>query len=300
MLRTLSICFLASLPAFAQEKKPAPPPAGLTITGADKEDVGAGEKSGDSGVGAAAILPPRGQCRFETATKPRRIPPGGAGTLVVVMVLEGDAVLVAPPPVTFDIRDRQGPVRLGMPQFRPAKAAVVAPAFQGREVYDNTAMIDIPVEVDVGAPFGKHVVAVGLNFDLHQGKTGSQIGRFADVARCEIEIGMPDPAVSPPSKTDRQGTAKPQVEPSNLGTPSPASTRERVGGKPVPAPGDSAAIRAAAPPPPPDQPSAPGQDPVREEQTPDAPEPSGAGTFWVLGAGACLLIALVALLLRRR
>jgi LPXTG-motif cell wall-anchored protein len=295
MLRYSMICLLASLPLLAQDRKPTPAPS---RGGAEEKET---EMSGDKGPDAVApvpsnvVMPTRGQCHFVPATMPRRVAPGGDGTLVVVMVLEGDAVLVSPPPVTFELRDRQGPIQLGVPQFRPAKLATLATAFQGREAYDNTAIIDIPFRVDPSTPFGKHPVVLGLAFELHMGRSGHPIGRFSDVVKHDLEVGTPEPIPSVSSAAGgRTGVGQDsaptpstptvtRAADASVGSDNPPSIEARMPEAParttvVPADPESAAA-----------------DP--ELHSPAPPESS---SIWFLVAGASLLVALVAMLFRRR
>ncbi|MEQ1730973.1 MAG: hypothetical protein ABL982_21600, partial [Vicinamibacterales bacterium] len=65
-----------------------------------------------SGLRAVAL-------RFDPSYRPRRLVPGGTGTLSVVVSLIGDNVLVRDPGATFVVEPEQGPIEVGAPVFRP-------------------------------------------------------------------------------------------------------------------------------------------------------------------------------------
>ena len=138
----------------------------------------------------------RGHCHFVSACLPGRVLPGGSGTMVVTMVLDGDAVLVSPPPMTFNSPTDQGMVSVGSPTFRPAKVATLAKAFQGQPAYDNYAILDVPFTVSQQAALGsKHAVSLQMVFDLHSGTSGSMLARFSDSTSATFEVN-PDTTVA--------------------------------------------------------------------------------------------------------
>ncbi len=233
LLRALSLACLIALPAIAQEKNPGArtgkqepvrmdESGGVNEKGEESAD-GTGDAKGEEKPAAPAIRSPRGFAHFVTTSQPKRIPPGGSGNLVIIMVLEGDAVLTSPAPVTFDFLPEQGPFRLGQPVLRPASLAALAPGFQGREVYDNTATIDVPITVMQNQILGKHHVSIGLTFELHQGRTATSLGQFQDRVGQELEIGIPEAPVG-----GQAGGA--------VGAAVPANGQAAVAGAPVAAP----------------------------------------------------------------
>lgn len=308
MLR--SALALLLLPCFAVpilgQQKPDP-----NQENPQKEETGEIEdgKVSEKDREAAANQPrsARGMCHFVTACVPKRVPPGGSGTIVVVMVMEGDSVLLTPPPVTFDYPEQQGSIRMGQPQFRPARTATLATAFQGNPVYDNTAMIDIPFTVATNTVFGKTNAWVNLTFDLHQGRTGQPIGRFTDRATCDIEIGIPEQPVSATQLGGEVGAtggsvaranSQPASQPSAAGETPPAVAGKEGAGAPGEANGQI--LGEVQPPPAPRDPTPapmPSGEPVDGGP---AVVPGDGGTLWLMVAGGFLLVAAVALLATRR
>src|SRR5438045_1855889 len=125
-LRILNALLLLAMPVLAQEATKATPPqktkqvqSADVAAGETGEAVSADGKEGKEKTEPSGPPAPRsahGQCHLVGSVHPKRVLPGSSGTLVVVMVMESDAVLVAPPPVTFQIPPDQGPVHLGQAQ----------------------------------------------------------------------------------------------------------------------------------------------------------------------------------------
>lgn len=137
-------------------------------------------------------------CRFAASVKPAKLLPGQSGTLVVSALLSGQAVLQPPAPISIVGSRQQGFVTLGDIRFRPAELGRHAAGYQGRPVYDNYAIFEIPVTVGADVAMGaKQNVNVDLQFDIYDGFSAQPIGRFLDRFSVEVEVGaVPDPMVA--------------------------------------------------------------------------------------------------------
>ena len=136
-------------------------------------------------------------CRFVAACKPAKLLPGQTGTLLVTALLQGSAVIPSPAPVELLPRKGVAPITVGQLRVRPAEPGRLAQAYQGRPVYDNYAVFEVPVTMTSEAKVGeKHTVSLDLKFDLYDGNSAQPVGRFVDRVATEIEVGVvPDPIV---------------------------------------------------------------------------------------------------------
>jgi hypothetical protein len=236
-------------------------------------------------------------CRFRAALKPEKLLPGQTGTLTIVASLLGDAVLPAPPP-TLELVNAgtQGEVTLGTLIARPAPVGRHARGYLGRPVYDNYALLDVPVTLSPNAAVGtKHVVAVELKFDLYDGNSAQPIGRFLDRVSTTIEAGRPlDPVVQgvPRARSETLPPTGAQAEPPPpVAEPKPAAapvrSAEPIDAQPV-APAPLAPAPAATEP-----------GPATAPPTPDV-DAGGGLPLPLLFGGGVLLLAVVVLLTRRR
>lgn len=147
-------------------------------------------------------------CRLHISVTPPKLLPGQSGTVKVLMAFQGKAVLPVPAPLELVGAAQQGMLTLGAYTLSPAPMGKLASAYLGRPVYDNYAVLEMPVTMSPSAALGsRHVVAVDLKFDLYDGSSGQPIGRFLDRVATELDVGtVPDPAV-------RGGAKKPASEP---------------------------------------------------------------------------------------
>lgn len=147
-------------------------------------------------------------CRLHISVTPPKLLPGQSGTVKVLMAFQGKAVLPVPPPLELVGAAQQGMLSLGAYTLSPAPMGKLASAYLGRPVYDNYAVLEMPVTMSPSAALGsRHVVAVDLKFDLYDGSSGQPINRFLDRVSTEVDVGtVPDPAV-------RGGAKKPVSEP---------------------------------------------------------------------------------------
>jgi hypothetical protein len=179
-----------------------------------------------------------GMCRFIAAMKPQKLMPGQTGTMVVTAVLNGQAVIPFPAPVEMLGARRQGIVDLGELAIRPAEPGTLQTAYQGRPVYDNFAVLEIPVVMSPDAQLGKkQQVAVELRFDIYDGSTAQPIGRFVDRVQSEVEVGLtPDPAVQTPRGRSENSAGAPPSEASTASgqaapVPAPKEPDRIIGGQ---------------------------------------------------------------------
>jgi hypothetical protein len=239
-------------------------------------------------------------CRFVPAVKPAKLMPGQTGTLVISVLFNGQAVLPSPAPMELMGSPKQGVVTLGGLSIQPAEPGRHAAAYLGRPVYDNYAILEIPVTVAPDAAIGtKQAVGIDLRFDIYDGSSAQPIGRFVDRVAAEIEIGrVLDPVVvglatSAPAAA-ATGAAQPVAGEAEVagrpgaGTVSP----ERViGAQTEPIAALEPAVRDAEP----AVPTAVDPDWSNLQHPDDSPVPL---PIWI--GGGILLLALVLLLARRK
>jgi hypothetical protein len=235
-------------------------------------------------TGASAL------CRFQASVTPPRLLPGQTGILRIVASLQGDAVIPSPAPLEVLSGPNQGPITLGASTIRPAAPGQLAKAYLGRPVYDNYAVLEMPVTMGMEAELGKkHQVKVDLKFDLFSGTSGTVFGRYLDHATAEIEVGSsPVPVAG----------AAPAALPST-----PAANEVPVTSPPAAGPAGDAAGATG-----PVQghviaPAEPAPSPVAVAPTPNVlPTASAEGElppFLLIGGGALLLVV-VLLFVRRK
>jgi hypothetical protein len=234
-------------------------------------------------------------CRLQASLKPEKLMPGQSGVMTILATLQGDAVLPAPPP-TLEVLNaaQQGEVTLGTLSARPAVNGRHARGYLGRPVYDNYALLDVPVTMSANAQLGsKHVVAVELKFDLYDGNSAQPIGRFLDRVSTMVEVGkVLDPAVQGgvrAAATTPPPTGEPAVPP-----PQPQPAAVRTATEPVrvdPNPIAPASTPTASP-------ELPASD--SQVQAPSAAAEDGGLPVPLLIGGGVLLLAVILLLARRR
>jgi hypothetical protein len=136
-------------------------------------------------------------CQFRVHSEPVKMMPGQSGKLLVTALLRGTAVLPASAPLVLALAQDQGMVTLGTPTVLPARPGHLHAAFQGAPVYDNYAVMEVPVTISQEAAIGSTLpVRLQLDYELLNGDTAAPIGKFSDVAPAKIEVGVAlDPAV---------------------------------------------------------------------------------------------------------
>ncbi len=232
-------------------------------------------------------------CQFVATVKPAKLMPGQSGTLRIVATLQGDAVIPSPAPLELTPAPSQGPVQLGTHTLRPAEAGRLAKGYLGRPVYDNFAVLEVPVTMAADALLGsKHVVAVDLKFDLYDGSSAQVIGRFLDRAATEVEVGLtPDPAVQGGRRRDQQPSGASEPAPVVTSQAAPATLPE------TPLTGNVLVAREPVPVAPAETESAPRSNAANT--LPSAAEDESFPPFLLVGGGV-LVLGLVVLLARKK
>jgi hypothetical protein len=236
-------------------------------------------------------------CRFISALRPAKLMPGQSGVMVITAVLQGQAVLPSPAPIEMIAQPQQGPVSLGSLTIKAAEPGRLPTAYLGRPVYDNYAVMEVPVTLASNAEVGKkHLISVDLQFDLYDASSTQPVGRFIDRAAMELEVGaVPDPPIAGgvPARSTAAPAAKPSTPTGDVVSADKSgsvSAPKVIGNAVAPAesPAESSVGVTAAP-----QPAA------------SLPPPSGGDAgeglplVPILGGGA-LLVLLVVMLLRRK
>lgn len=234
----------------------------------------------------------KAHCRFVAACRPPKLLPGQSGVLMITAILQGQAVLPAPLQLKMTPRVKVGSVSLGALAAHPALPGTMAKAYINRPVYENTAVFEVPVTMGNDAKLGqKTPLAVDLEFDLYDGKSGQAIGRFIERVSADVEIAPHvDPEVAGRANKPKV-TPKPvvAVEPVNKQSSQEDATKpdgNAMGGKATEVP-----VAGAKP-----------AEVVEPATSGDLPptETGGIGMPYmlVIGGGAFLLV--IALLLMRK
>ncbi len=146
-------------------------------------------------------------CRATVHSNPRRLSPGQSGTLKVLVTLRGDAVALSKSFAELVLDDVRGFV-CGKPGVALAPVSMRAGRFLGKPVHDDYILFDVPVTVADDLETPQNIYVGGLiTLDLHDGKTGAEMGRFyTDVAGL-VKVGTPLPhvEVAKPSKSEASG-----------------------------------------------------------------------------------------------
>jgi hypothetical protein len=233
-------------------------------------------------------------CRFVSKIEPEKLMPGQTGKIVLAAMLTGQAVLPSPLPIEMLGSRRQGLVELSELLVYPADSASLAPGYQGREVYDNYAVMEIPITMSPTAEIGrKQPVAVDLRFDIYDGVSAQAIGRFVERVSAEVEVGkVTDPVVASGGGSDSPAAQGPTKEKERVVTPRPATNGRS----------DAPAVKAREPVPAPAS-GDPSEAPLSAEDSRDWSELSDSGSgvplpVWI--GGGVVLLALVLMLAKRR
>lgn len=237
----------------------------------------------------------RGQCRFVATVRPPKLLPGQSGTLMITAILQGQSVLTAPAQVVMTTRPNGDTVQFGDLTARPARVGTIHAAFRGQPVYENTAVFEVPITLSPSARLGdRAAMALELEFDIHDGKTGQVTGRYIEQVKAQVEIAPHvDPQVEARRAVDEPAAAPEPVAAPERAESAPASGtadgEAALGGEAVDV--EPAAVPSAA---------------VADESAPsDAlpPIPAPANdTGWLLpvGGGAALLVLLLLLARKKR
>jgi len=194
---------LLSLSASAQAK----PPGGRGAIGVKAERVessdGGDAQPADGGTAkktgqpAARNMSPKGRCRFDLSIKPDKLLPGQTGKATILMIFESDAVMEASAGLSLEPVQTQSLLAFGAMTMLPAQLSSVAEAYRGRPVYDNWAMIELPITMSLDAPIGsRQLASFNASFQLHEGATGLPLGEFQQRLTLMCDVGRAlDPQV---------------------------------------------------------------------------------------------------------
>ncbi len=250
--------------------------------------LGAGSKSDANwpDPGKPVEIAPPGQCQFDVSVHPEKLMPGQTGTVRIVMILQGDSVMESAADLRIARPDPHGDTKsllaLGPATIRPPQPANLAAAYRSRQVYDNWAVVELPVTMSPAAPLGSlQSIEIDALFRLHEGSTGRRFGEYQSPLLIACEVGaVPDPAVRPTStnaRTATELTTEQQV----------SSPVESARTKTAQAPSVIASDRVS--------------DPVRRAPLADlTPTPSSDGDLLLISVGGLLVFSTLALFLRRR
>lgn len=234
----------------------------------------------------------RGQCRFVAACRPPKLMPGESGTLLITAILQGAAVLPAPLQMIMTPRVKPESVAIGDMMARPAQPGVLAKGYLGRPVYENTAILEVPITMGNTAKVGsKQPVAMDLQFDIYDGTSAQVVGRFVERVATDIEVGKYiDPVVAgrTPKAAPEENKAVKVSEPAVA--PEKATDVKPVEYKPTP---------VNVPQPVDDTNEADVPEPVESGDLPTTEEEGGMPFMLVGGLGVFLLL-IVALMMRKK
>ena len=179
----------------------------------------------------------RGQCRFVPAMRPPQLLPGQSGTLLITAILQGRSVLQAPANVVVTPRSNGNVVQMGELKARPAKVGTIHDAYRGQNVYENTAVFEVPVTIASTANLGDRAkVALELEFEIHDGNTAQLVGKFIERVETQVEIApFVDPVVEPAASRPDTGAGAPALS-GDASEPvaAPAPVAQSEGGSELP------------------------------------------------------------------
>lgn len=183
-------CFVAPVAAQDGVEKHSP-----TLQELEKDR--AFEEGGDLEKVEAENTGPRGGLRnhmtMVVAMKPRRMAPGSHGTLQLILAMRNDAVLVPGSHLNLILPEQLGPLVPGAWRLQDAGLGKLETAFRGQPVYDNTAVVDVDVQVMADATYGLHRFTFRVEAEVTDGPSGSARGVFMDTVNGQIEVGDPLP-----------------------------------------------------------------------------------------------------------
>lgn len=230
-----------------------------------------------------------GRCRFDWSLEPKRLMPGQTGLLKIMMVLESNAVMRSGSDLKASQREPAGSLSLGDLTLSPPRLSKLAKAYQGQPIYDDWALLEMPITMSSEAPMGSRQAAVvEAVFELHDGVSGTSMGSYHKLVRVQCEVGLAaDPVVDvggkgpsgPVARPDKAAGGAVAVESAKLAAPADAIERPPVTGQAASV--DEEALPKAQP------------------ETVESPVAEESGSF-LLVAGGLMAAVLLLLLIRRR
>ena len=232
--------------------------------------------------------------------KPRRVPPGQGGELQVVVTLTKPHVVLPNSHIKLKLESNEK-IRLGMPVLEPTRLGEIEKAFKGKLVYDDTMLFKLPFTVLAKAKMNEPIFLRGrMELELHDGKSGSRLGKYWTEAGGRVDVGppVPNPVVRPSGaagagQTGGATNATPPPEDDAVaGAKDPNAATK--GSEPA-GDAESRIERAAGP----DQGPPQGTGPGPSDPLVDTPSGGVSLMTWVFGGAIVLLLGLI-LAVRRR
>lgn len=220
----------------AQQVKEEGADGGVTDEERMKAELAGKEAAGQPGVigGLDRFMLP------VTSIEPARIPPGGSGTLVITLALREGAVLAGAPDLELRYSPAQAPAQLGVWALGEPSIGTEEGAFRGKPVYENYAIVRIPLSVDASAAHGKYQLSASIIARLSDPRLGTALGQFQGPAIGQLVVG---PALPTPQKPAAgAGESGAGVRQPNKVNAKPADD----GSVPVPVEGEREVVAAAA------------------------------------------------------
>ena len=152
--------------------------------------------AGETGATEHAPLSPAFLTNLVQGTvslRPRRLAPGESGSVVVLLILQNPAVVMADAAVGLEYDAKQGGLELGSFAVVPAKMGTLPTRFVGTPVHDNSVTIEIPVTVGKSAPHGDVRVTFQAKVPLVDGVQGTSFGDGLIPITGQVKIGRPLP-----------------------------------------------------------------------------------------------------------
>ena len=166
-----------------------------------------------------------------TSIEPARIPPGGTGTLIIAFVMREGAVLATAADLELKYSPAQSPAQLGTWTIDDPKPGTAEGAFRGRPVFENYAIVRIPLSVDAGAAHGKYPLSASVIAKLADPRLGANIGQFQGPATAQLVVGPPLP--TPPRPVlGAAGAGGPNLATNGRAAPQVSSTAAGDDGAP--------------------------------------------------------------------
>lgn len=222
----------------------------------------------------------RGRCRFDWSLQPEQLMPGQTGVLKIMMIMESNAVMRSAADLTASQRAPAGNLALGDMTLGPPRISKLAKAYQGKPIYDDWALLEMPITMAADAPPGSQQAAlVEADFELHDGVSGTSMGRYRKVIRVTCTVGAE-------VQESATGPSGPSGGPEDAARSVSGDPTALAGGESQPATGQAVQ--------------------VDEEASGSSPQPDGgfategSGTSLLVGAVLIVGVGLLLLLFRRR
>lgn len=221
---------------------------------------------------------------------PRRVAPGASGELQLIVALRGEHVLQENPELLLLYGRNQGVLTLGEWRLEPAGPGRLYEEWEGQNVYDNTATIVIPFQVDPEAEYGKYPVSFSPTFPITHARSQKLMGMFAGSASGTVKVGPPLPVVKIPDMTEPETAPAAALTATDLSA-KPTEAASGTGRAPI-----EAANLADADPAPVNASSRGGEDVAPGPALPQ--DDSSLMTYGLAGLGLLIVVGLLAM--RRR